>query len=312
MTCSLLRVNLAAEEDKERMAAAIEASGETNQQSLLYPIEEDQSPSGKKAVKEYDQQPPTREYMGQPLTPLHQAAMDGNIEELTSLLSSCNGNHDNIDAAAGPKLMTPLHYAADSSTSNKDVDHSTAAKCVYLLLTQGRSNPCMVDSHNRPPFYLASNDTVRNAFRLARSELGEEIWNWTDRARVGPAMTIGDVKNKREKLAEKKRKQRMRQKEKKALEKQRVAEEKRRAEEEEKKKEEQESARRVRAGLKPKSSNEKGSIICDFCQKDCKGRRRSQLFSRLDFIYCSSDCMRRHQRELMAAAATARMKGNAN
>ena len=36
------------------------------------------------------------------------------------------------------------------------------------------------------------------------------------------------------------------------------------------------------------------------------GKSRSQMFSRLEYVYCSTDCVRKHQRELMAAAAMAR------
>jgi hypothetical protein len=304
MTCSRLTVNLSVANTNDMHSEEMHPS--------LYAIEEDDGleRDNNSNNHQHPEIPQKEEFVGDPLTPLHQAAMDGNIEELASILSSCNGNHDDIDSTAGPKLMTPLHFAADSSSSNKKVDPSTAAKCVLLLLTQGHANPCMLDSHDRPPSYLASNDTVRNAFRLARSELGEEMWNWTDGAKVGPALTNDDLKSKKEKAAEKKRKQRARQKQRKALEQQKAKEEERLAKEKEEMKEKEENARRVRAGLKPKSASAKNSVLCDYCQTDCKGKRKSQLFTRLNFLYCSSDCMRKHQRELMAAAATARMMVN--
>jgi hypothetical protein len=321
MTCSLLSVNLSMREDDgyecdDNNVNMIMNGQNEMQSSSLYPIEEDTRQQNDTIN---DNNIPTR--MEIPLTPLHEAARDGNIEKLSSLLSSCtvNETHDDIDAIAGPKLMTPLHYAvlasSSSSTNNNNnddtnnVDHAIAAKCIGLLLTRGHANPCIPDAHHRPPYFLAPNDTIRNAFRKARSELGEEIWNWDDGAKVGPALTEDDIKNKRDKAAEKKKRQRMRQKEKKALEKQQAAEEERLKREEEEKKQNEENARRVRAGLKPKAASD-GGLVCDFCQKDCKGKRKSQLFTRLEFLYCSSDCMKRHQRELMAAAATARMKGN--
>lgn len=304
MTCSLLTVDLSTGGNDAMV------SNEDEMQSSLYQIEEDDNRGGDNG--NVNPQTLKKEFVGEPLTPLHEAAKDGNIEELTFLLSSANGTHVDIDTTAGPKLMTPLHYAAMSSSSSSydiSVDHAIAAKCVLILLTQGHANPCIPDAHHRPPYFLATNDTVRNAFRLARSELGEEMWSWTEGAKVGPALTNDGLRDKREKEAEKKRKQRIRQKERKALERQRADEEERRVKEEEEKTTHDENARRVRAGLAPKTAD-KGSIVCDFCQKDCKGKRKSQLFSRLDFLYCSSDCMKRHQRELMAAAATARMKGS--
>ena len=51
------------------------------------------------------------------------------------------------------------------------------------------------------------------------------------------------------------------------------------------------------------------SNACDFCQKVCKGKRRSQMFSRLEYVYCGTDCVKKHQRELTAAAAMARLGG---
>lgn len=296
MTCSLLTVDLSIQQQRQQQYEGeqyyeneYDEQMLQQQQSSLHPIEEQSIPKTE-VVKE------------KPLTPLHQIVKDGNIEELISLLSSCNGIHDDIDSTAGPKLMTPLHYAAESDK----VDHATAAKCVLTLLTIGHANPSIPDAHYRTPYYLAPNDTIRNAFRIARSELGEETWNWTDGAKVGPPLSNNDLKSKREKAAEKKRKQRQRQKERKALEKKKAIEEEERVKEEEETNRKKEEARRVRAGLKPKVSG----VFCDFCQKDCKGKRKSQLFSRLDFLYCSSDCMKKHQRELMAAAATARMKGS--
>ena len=59
---------------------------------------------------------------------------------------------------------------------------------------------------------------------------------------------------------------------------------------------------RIRA--KPKTTN--AANACDYCQKVCKGKIRSRKFSRLEFVYCSTDCVRKHQRELTAAAAMAR------
>ncbi len=50
------------------------------------------------------------------------------------------------------------------------------------------------DSHNRPPSYLATDDTIRNDFRLARAELCKDMWNSTDGAKDGPQLTNDDLK----------------------------------------------------------------------------------------------------------------------
>ena len=107
------------------------------------------------------------------------------------------------------------------------------------------------------------------------------------------------------KAAEKKRRQRVRQKEKKANEKAEAEKAAAQQRKEEDKKKQEEEAKRIRDGLKPTSSS--ATNVCDFCQKVVKGKRRSQMFQRLEYAYCSTDCVKRHQRELMAAAATARL-----
>ncbi len=84
-------------------------------------------------------------------------------------------------------------------------------------------------------------------------------------------------------------------------------EQKQKAEEERRVKEEEENARRVRASLKPKADGSNGQAFCDFRQKDCTGKIKSHLFTRLDFIYCLTDCMKSHQKEMIAAATMARM-----
>ena len=125
-----------------------------------------------------------------PLTPLHTFAAEGNVNACAELLESdSDACAELMNHGAGQDYMTPLHYAADS-TSNADVDPATAASVVLLLLVRGRANPCTVDARNRVPYFLASHDKVREAFRRARAELGEDCWPW-DAAKVGPALDRG-------------------------------------------------------------------------------------------------------------------------
>jgi len=236
-----------------------------------------------------------------PLTPLHEAARDGNLEKVLSLLPNYDDDDDkerieelsskNVNKMAGPKFMTPLHYAAES---DPNTDLIMATKCISVLLLKGKANPTKCDSHGRTPYYLASNDSVRNAFRIARAELGEDIWDWDNEAKVGPPLTENDLQRKKEKTAEKKRRQRQRQKERKALERAKVEEAERRAKEEIEK-----------AGLPKRKSDARKGTLCDFCQVLCS-KRKSQMFSRLNFVYCGVDCVQKHKRELIAYAATAR------
>jgi len=246
-----------------------------------------------------------------PLTPLHKAAASGNLTELThhaqTYLSNIQNENDpyhdhmDINIPAGEKQMTALHYAASSNAPQ-------ASECIIYLLQSCRANPCCLDSHNRPPYYVASSDKIREAFRLSRSQLGEDYCQWDSIAKVGPALSMKDIQTKKQKLAEKKKRQRQRQKEKKAKERM----EQQKVEEQRKKEEEQTQmemdAKRSRAGLAPKKiSSSSSPNACDYCGKS--GMKRSQMFSRLDFLYCSMDCVKKHQRELAANAALARFGG---
>lgn len=249
-----------------------------------------------------------------PYTPLHQAVMDGDLDQLLELLTLLDKSEEkdivtttandstsidyDVNTTGGPDHQTPLHLASLST-------HTNSAALINTLLIQGRADPCTIDTRGRPPYFLASSDKHREVFRLARGTLGEDHCKWDECAKVGPALSKEDVVGKKAKAAEKKRRQRARQKEKKALEKAEAEKDAAHKKEEEAKQKKEEDAKRVRDGLKPKTSA--ASNACDFCQKIVKGKRRGQMFQRLEYAYCSTDCVRRHQRELMAAAATARM-----
>ncbi|GAX20463.1 hypothetical protein FisN_22Hh031 [Fistulifera solaris] len=225
------------------------------------------------------------------LTSLHEAARDGNVEMLEELLES---ESSDVNCQAGEDLMTPLHFAAQS-------DALTASACVTLLLEKGRANPCRLDRRNRVPYYLASHDKVRDAFRMCRAALGEEYCSWDAGAKVGPPLTEDDLRTRKEKEAEKRRRKKSRQKEKQAKEKAQAAQAEQARQEEEARQKEEEEAKRVRDGLAPKKG---GGNVCDFCQAVC--RKKSQMFQRLTYSYCSTDCVNKHKRELMASAALAR------
>ncbi|OEU13601.1 hypothetical protein FRACYDRAFT_262317 [Fragilariopsis cylindrus CCMP1102] len=244
-----------------------------------------------------------------PLTKLHEAAKDGNLVILLDLLNNANTSTDRdnngvIDQPAGYECMTPLHFAAASSPN---VDPVTASALVSALLIQGRADPTIHDARGRPPYFIAGHDKIREAFRKARSVLGEDYCDWDGGGKVGPPLTEEDIKARKEKETEKNRKKKARQKEKKAKDKARSQEAETRREAEREAKQALEEAKRVRDGLSEKAT---GPNVCDFCNKVCKGRNaRQNMFQRLDYKYCSSNCVNDHKRELMAAAAMARFGG---
>ena len=234
-----------------------------------------------------------------PLTALHVAAKNGDINVVRDILAGEEAE-SMLGLMAGEDFMTPLHYAAQSTSNG--VSSIMAADVVLELLEQGKADPVIADARNRPPYFLASHDKVRDAFRIARARLGEDCFDW-EKAKVGPALTEDMIQQRKDKEAEKKRRKKARNKEKKAKERaqQQEMEEKQRSQEEEAARAQE--AKRVRDGLQPKKT---GSNVCDFCQKVCKGRQRSQMFKRLEYAYCSSECVQKHKRELMAQAALAR------
>ncbi|KAF2180802.1 hypothetical protein K469DRAFT_639214 [Zopfia rhizophila CBS 207.26] len=63
---------------------------------------------------------------------------------------------------------TPLHLAASLN----------AAPVVTALLTKAGADPTIMSDDARTPFSLAGDRSTRDAFRVARSELGEGAWDW--------------------------------------------------------------------------------------------------------------------------------------
>lgn len=68
---------------------------------------------------------------------------------------------------------TPLHLAASQNS----------APLVTNLLTRAGADPTVPNGDGRTAFELAGDRATRDAFRVARSELGEEAWDW-EAARV--------------------------------------------------------------------------------------------------------------------------------
>ena len=241
-----------------------------------------------------------------PMTPLHIASRDGKLTVLLDLLSKSTHSADDednldFDQPAGYDCMTPLHFAVAASAK---VDPVTVSALVSALLVQAHADPTVVDACGRPPYFLAKHDKVREAFRKARAVLGEEYCDWDGAAKVGPPLTEDDLEAKKEREAEKKRRKKARQKEKKAKARAAAEEGEKLKAAEEDAKQAQVEAKRVRDGLAAKPT---GENVCDFCGKVCKGRNAAKnMFRRLEYKYCSTECVNKHKRELMAAAAMAR------
>lgn len=95
---------------------------------------------------------------------------------------------------------TPLHLAA--STNSPTVVHS--------LLTKADANPTLLNGEGKPAFALAGDRATRDAFRVARHEVGEKKWDWTA-AQVPQGLSRSEAEKREErekKEAEKKEEER--------------------------------------------------------------------------------------------------------
>ncbi|KAH6607271.1 c2h2 finger and ankyrin domain-containing [Trichoderma cornu-damae] len=80
-----------------------------------------------------------------------------------------------------------LHYAAAQNS----------APLVLGILTRAGANPLPKNTEGKTAFELAGDRSTRDAFRVARSELGEDKWQW-DTARVPSAMTRNEADHRDE------------------------------------------------------------------------------------------------------------------
>ncbi|EFZ01178.1 ankyrin repeat and zinc finger domain containing protein 1 [Metarhizium robertsii ARSEF 23] len=81
----------------------------------------------------------------------------------------------------------PLHLAASQNSP----------PLVLGLLARGGADPSVKNAEGKTPFELAGDRGTRDAFRVARSELGEARWAW-DAAKVPAAMTKAEADRREE------------------------------------------------------------------------------------------------------------------
>lgn len=82
---------------------------------------------------------------------------------------------------------TPLHLAASINSP----------AVILALLVKAGANPSNPNSESKPPFDLAGDRGSRDAFRVARSELGENRWDW-NAAHVPPALSKAEADRREE------------------------------------------------------------------------------------------------------------------
>jgi len=172
------------------------------------------------------------------------------------------------------ELYTTLHAAAAAGDEDQ----------IFALLEEG-ADPAARDSKGRVPYFLAPDQRARDAFRRWRG-MNEDAFDW-HAAQVPEGITDETEQRKKDKEKEKKKRQK---------EKQKVAKAQAQQEEEERKRKEEEEAKALAAA----------QAKCESCKKPLL----SKPFTRLNYLYCSPDCVNAHRRELQAEAAMKRFGGS--
>ena len=93
------------------------------------------------------------------------------------------------DSQANHHAPRPLHLAASINS---------AAVAQALILKAG-ADPTIVNAEGYPPFDLAGDRATRDAFRVARAELGEDRWDWQS-AHCPPPLSKAEAEKRAERL----------------------------------------------------------------------------------------------------------------
>ncbi|KAK3991215.1 hypothetical protein QBC44DRAFT_357800 [Cladorrhinum sp. PSN332] len=120
--------------------------------------------------------------------------------KLPALLSYFSTNNLDVNFGFQPSetqqnyhAPTALHLAASQGS----------APLITGLLTRAKADPTISNKEGKTPFDLASDRATRDAFRVARAELGESAWDW-EAAHVPAALKKEEAEKRaaREKKAE--------------------------------------------------------------------------------------------------------------
>lgn len=112
------------------------------------------------------------------------------------------------DSQQSHHAPTPLHLAASQNS----------APLISGLLSKAGADPTLPNGDGKTPFELAGDRATRDAFRVARSELGESKWDW-EAAQIPSGITRAEAEQRdaREKQEEAKQEEARRESEKRRL-----------------------------------------------------------------------------------------------
>ena len=108
------------------------------------------------------------------------------LQYLTTSAISADFSFNPSNTQANHHAPTPLHLASSISS----------APVVLTLLTKAGANPALPNADGKVPFDLTGDRATRDAFRVARFELGESRWDWAS-AKIPPALSKAEA-DKRE------------------------------------------------------------------------------------------------------------------
>lgn len=91
------------------------------------------------------------------------------------------------DSPQNFRCPTPLHLSANLNSPSM----------VLALLTKSETDPTVMNGEGRTPFELAGDRATRDAFRIARHELGETKWDW-DVAKIPSAVSKTEADSRAE------------------------------------------------------------------------------------------------------------------
>lgn len=91
------------------------------------------------------------------------------------------------DTQQNIRCPTPLHLAANVNSPS----------VVIALLTKANADPTTINNEGKTPFELCGDRSTRDAFRVARHELGESKWDW-DSTNIPSALSKADVDSRAE------------------------------------------------------------------------------------------------------------------
>ncbi|KKY16473.1 putative ankyrin repeat and zinc finger domain containing protein 1 [Diplodia seriata] len=123
---------------------------------------------------------------GSSLRRYNEAALTSEAPALVSYIQSNNLSPNfrfhPLDTDKNYHAPTPLHLAA----------HMNAPVLVLALLTKAKADPAVANLDEKTPFELAGDRATRDAFRIARYELGDEAADWSA-ARVPAGVSRAEV-----------------------------------------------------------------------------------------------------------------------